>query len=197
MIDPCTFVIFGATGNLSQKKLMPALYHLEQAGRLPADMRVLGVGRREWDDEAWRNLVEDWVSPRARAGLDQDVWARFRERLHFFRGDLKDEDVYRRLGTHLAQPEYSSNVAFYMSLAPAEYAVVSVSLLHGTPGCASPAQMSATCSPSTYAEKAAPPRPRSLSERTSSRDSKPLLTDPSTWCMCCPLIRMVDPVSCA
>lgn len=125
MIDPCTFVIFGATGNLSQKKLMPALYHLEQAGRLPADMRVLGVGRREWDDEAWRNLVEDWVSPRARAGLDQNVWARFRERLHFFRGDLKDEDVYRRLGAHLAQPDYSSNVAFYMSLAPAEYALVS------------------------------------------------------------------------
>ncbi len=65
MFDPCTYVIFGATGNLSQKKLMPSLYHLEQAGRLPEGMRVLAVGRRDWDDEAWRKVVEEWLTPRA------------------------------------------------------------------------------------------------------------------------------------
>lgn len=125
MLDPCTFVIFGATGNLSQKKLMPALYHLEQAGRLPADMRVLGIGRRDWDDEAWRKVVEEWLEPRARSGLDAEVFARFRERLYFFQGDLTDDSLYGGLHALLSGPEYPSNIAFYMSLAPADYAQVS------------------------------------------------------------------------
>lgn len=125
MSDPCTFVIFGATGNLSQKKLIPALYHLEEAGRLPQDMRVLGVGRRDWDDEKWRSVVEEWLSPRVRSGLDAEVFKRFRARLYFFRGDLEDADVYQRLHAHLDGPDYPSNIAFYMSLAPAEYALVS------------------------------------------------------------------------
>ena len=125
MLDPCTFVIFGATGNLSQKKLMPALYHLEQAGRLPPEMRVLGVGRRDWDDEAWRKVVEDWLGPRARDGLDPAVFARFRARLHFFRGDLDDLDSYSRLRETLADEQYPSNIAFYMAVAPADFGVVS------------------------------------------------------------------------
>ena len=125
MLEPCTYVIFGATGNLSQKKLMPALYHLEQAGRLPEGMRVLGVGRRDWDDEVWRKTVEDWLTPRARAGLDPEVFKRFRERLFFFQGDINDETSFPRLQIMLNGPDYPSNIAFYMSLAPAEFAVVS------------------------------------------------------------------------
>ncbi len=125
MLEPCTYVIFGATGNLSQKKLMPALYHLEQAGRLPDGMRVLAVGRRDWDDEQWRKIVEGWLGPSARAGLDAEVFARFRARLFFFQGDIADETCYTRLQALLNGPEYPSNIAFYMSLAPAEFAVVS------------------------------------------------------------------------
>jgi len=49
MTDPCTYVIFGATGNLSRVKLMPALYHLEAAGKLPQGTRILAMGRRPWD----------------------------------------------------------------------------------------------------------------------------------------------------
>jgi glucose-6-phosphate 1-dehydrogenase len=125
MLEPCTYVIFGATGNLSQKKLMPALYHLEQAGRLPEGMRVLGVGRRDWDDEKWRKIVEEWLGPRARSGLDAEVFARFRARLFFFQGDITDETSYARLQTLLNGSEYPSSIAFYMSVAPAEFAVVS------------------------------------------------------------------------
>ncbi|MBU1191350.1 MAG: glucose-6-phosphate dehydrogenase [Gammaproteobacteria bacterium] len=125
MLDACTYVIFGATGNLSQKKLMPALYHLEHAGRLPDDMRILAVGRRDWDDEAWRKVVEEWLTPRARAGLDAEVFARFRQRLFFFKGDLEDETIYTRMQALLSGPDYPANIAFYMSLAPAEYALVS------------------------------------------------------------------------
>ena len=57
MEEPCCVVIFGATGNLATTKLLPALYHLEAAGRLHPDTAILGFGRRDWDDAHWRNLV--------------------------------------------------------------------------------------------------------------------------------------------
>jgi len=49
MTEPCTYIIFGATGNLSRVKLMPALYHLEAAGKLPPGSRILALGRRPWE----------------------------------------------------------------------------------------------------------------------------------------------------
>ncbi|MDX5332435.1 MAG: glucose-6-phosphate dehydrogenase, partial [Gammaproteobacteria bacterium] len=62
--DPCTFVIFGATGNLAALKLLPALYHLEEDGQLPDGLRVLGVGRRDWRDEQWREEVKTQLAAR-------------------------------------------------------------------------------------------------------------------------------------
>ena len=53
-MEPCTFVIFGATGNLARNKLLPALYHLEAANQLPAGTALLGVGRRDWSHTQWR-----------------------------------------------------------------------------------------------------------------------------------------------
>ncbi len=126
MIEPCTFVTFGATGNLSRNKLLPALYHLEQAGRLPEKMAVVGIGRRDWDDEAWRREVEQDLASRARGGLDPEVFQRFRQRLRFFRGDLSDADMYRQLHDHLEQdPALPDNIAFYMAIKPADFAAVS------------------------------------------------------------------------
>jgi glucose-6-phosphate 1-dehydrogenase len=55
MMESCTLLIFGATGNLAAYKLLPALYHIEAAGRLSAESRVVGFGRRDWSDEDWRN----------------------------------------------------------------------------------------------------------------------------------------------
>ncbi len=61
MLDPCTYIIFGATGNLSQVKLMPALYRLEEKGLLPEGTTILGVGRRDWDRGRWTQEVEKMV----------------------------------------------------------------------------------------------------------------------------------------
>lgn len=57
MLDSCTFFIYGSTGNLSRNKLLPALYYLEEAGRLPQEMAIVGFGRRDWDNERWRDEV--------------------------------------------------------------------------------------------------------------------------------------------
>lgn len=126
MLEPCTFVIFGATGNLAQNKLLPALYHLEMAGRLPERLPILGFGRREWSDEQWRDEVAAILAPKARKGLDNGVFARFRERLHYVQGDLNSAEDYRRLKDTLAQSDhFPDNRVFYMAIRPAEFGMVS------------------------------------------------------------------------
>ena len=129
MLDSCTFVIFGSTGNLSRNKLLPALYHLEEAGRLPQQMAIVGFGRREWDSEQWRDEVGRVVSERARNTVHEEVLTRFSQRLHFFRGDLDDAEVYTGLRDFLADnPACPPNIVFYLSLPPADYATVAGSL---------------------------------------------------------------------
>ena len=124
-MQPCTFVIFGATGNLSHNKLMPALYHLEQAGRLPREMAIVGFGRREWDDAAWREQVREMLQPRARNGLDSEVFERFSGRLRFFQGNLDDPEAYRRLAGAVQEDSYCpDNIVFYMAIGPAEFGTV-------------------------------------------------------------------------
>jgi len=126
MLEPCTFVIFGATGNLSKNKLLPALYHLEQAGRLPAWMPILGFGRREWSDEQWQEEVASILAPKVRNGLDSQTFAKFRERLHYFQGDLDEARDYSRLKELLdKRDDFPDNRVFYMAIRPAEFGAVS------------------------------------------------------------------------
>ncbi len=122
MMEPCTFVIFGATGNLARVKLLPALYHLEQAERLPEGMAILGFGRRDWNREEWSNQVKTILEPRVRGEFDEEVFERLRQRLHFCQGDLGDEESFRRLADMIdTNPELPRNIAFYMAISPADY----------------------------------------------------------------------------
>ncbi len=126
MLDSCTFVIFGATGNLSRTKLLPALYHLEVAGRLPEGMSVVGFGRRSWDDDVWRKEVEQWLKGRTRGEANPKIMGNFLKRLYFFNGDLLDADAYARLRDVLKnKTEFSQNLVFYMAIRPADFATVS------------------------------------------------------------------------
>lgn len=126
MRESCVFVIFGATGNLSQNKLLPALYHLEQACRLPAGMVIIGFGRRDWNSEQWRAEVAELLSSKVRSGLDPAVFNHFKERLHYFQGNLNNEQDYRHLKETLSQhPKFPGNIVFYMAIRPAEFAIVS------------------------------------------------------------------------
>ena len=97
-MEDCTFVIFGATGNLAKVKLLPALYRLDAAGRLPERLTVVGFGRREWDDETWREQVREVLADR---NIDEAVLKRFSERLFFFNGDLSDDQAFPALRDYL------------------------------------------------------------------------------------------------
>lgn len=125
MVEPCSYVIFGATGNLSRRKLMPALYHLEAAGYLPEGTSIVAVGRRDWDRQNCINEIREWITSRARGGMDAAVFERFAQRLHYFRGDLTDGASYQALSELFASNSaLPKNIAFYMSIRPSDFSTV-------------------------------------------------------------------------
>ncbi len=129
MINPCTLVIFGATGNLASHKLLPALYHLDANNRLHADTRIVGFGRRDWSDEDWRQQVRDSLAPHARGELKPEVVERLCARLYFVRGDLADKASFQGLAQRLGEtPELPNNRIFYLSVAPAAYSMTAAHL---------------------------------------------------------------------
>ncbi|NOX75249.1 MAG: glucose-6-phosphate dehydrogenase [Gammaproteobacteria bacterium] len=123
--EPCTYVIFGATGNLSRLKLMPALYHLEANQRLPEGTMILAIGRRELSQEEWLEQLRTMVVDKARGGLDNEIFTRFSQRMRYIRGDLNEDSVYQNIGKALEEEEvFPRNCAIYMALQPVQFGVV-------------------------------------------------------------------------
>ncbi|VAW93139.1 Glucose-6-phosphate 1-dehydrogenase [hydrothermal vent metagenome] len=123
-LESCTFIIFGVTGNLSRNKLLPALYNLEKANRLPKQMNIIGFGRRDYNHDSWKEYVLNNLSEQGHN--DNTVVQDFKERIHYFKGDLASEDSYKALNEYITNsPDISKNIIFYMSIPPSEYAVVS------------------------------------------------------------------------
>ena len=121
----CTYVIFGATGNLSQVKLMPALYHLEMENRLPEGSKILAIGRRDWDQKILLEEVREMIRAKARGGLDEAVFKRFSERLSYAKVNIDVADDYTALEKILNDSgAYPSNIAFYLAISPEYFADV-------------------------------------------------------------------------
>jgi glucose-6-phosphate 1-dehydrogenase len=116
--DPLTITIFGASGDLTQRKLMPALYRMYVQGFLPESFAIVGVARRDYDDDAFRTLMGEAIRAFGRAPSDGTVDA-FCGRLHYHRGDIEDADTYPRLQRRLADAtRYPPNHLFYLSIKP-------------------------------------------------------------------------------
>jgi glucose-6-phosphate 1-dehydrogenase len=127
---PCSFVIFGATGHLAATKLLPALYHLESAGRLPDVTNFIGYSRRDLDDARWLSHVESALRAKLGERFDPQVFARFARRLSYVRGDLRELEGFRRLLAELGKPKTGacSNIVFYLAIKPAEFGTVAGNL---------------------------------------------------------------------
>jgi glucose-6-phosphate 1-dehydrogenase len=117
----CNYVIFGATGNLSRIKLMPAFYHLDVAGELPEGTKIVAIGRREWTQEKWLAEVKEMIQTKIKDVFDEAIFEKFAARLHYHFGDLGKPECYSTLATTLEQPQFSNNTAFYLSIAPADF----------------------------------------------------------------------------
>jgi glucose-6-phosphate 1-dehydrogenase len=123
-LPPCNFVIFGATGNLASIKLLPALYRLELAGRLPEALNFVAFARRDCNDASWREYVRDLLVEQLKA--DGPALDRFVGRFDYLRGDLDDPVAYQRLKEVLAKPKHGvcSNVVFYLAVKPGDFQAV-------------------------------------------------------------------------
>lgn len=124
MTAACTYLIFGATGNLSRIKLMPALYHLEMENRLPEGSKIVAIGRRDWDDAKWITEAREMIEAKARGGLDEEVFKRFIKKLSYARVDLNAADDYQALAKKLGDGDYPANIAFYLAISPEYFADV-------------------------------------------------------------------------
>ncbi|MHC4218852.1 MAG: glucose-6-phosphate dehydrogenase [Planctomycetota bacterium] len=120
--DPCVLVIFGASGDLTSRKLIPALYEMTAGGALPPSMCVLGVSRTDMTDDSWRQELRPWVQRNAK-GFDAAAWDEFARRIHYFPGNAADHEIYPRLGKRIGelseQHGAGGNVLFYLAVAPA------------------------------------------------------------------------------
>ncbi len=123
--EPCTYVIFGATGNLSRIKLMPALYHLEAAKRLPEGTKIVALGRRPWDQQMWLAEVRDMIVTKVKSDFDESVFQSFSKRLYYHQGDISQVECYAELAIVLNDKvSFSRNMAFYLSISPADFGMV-------------------------------------------------------------------------
>lgn len=120
--EPCTLVIFGAGGNLSRKKLIPALYQLERSGRLPDKMTILASSLDDWTRDEWLDEVSKILIAKYPNGVDEKAFEKFRERLHYHRSSLDDPEAYLKLKKTLDEhPAFPSNIVFYMAVRPSEF----------------------------------------------------------------------------
>lgn len=126
MIYPCNFVIFGATGNLATNKLLPALYHLEMANRLPKGLSFIAYARRPLDNPGWLQFARDALVAKLEAKFDEAVFERFAARFQYVQGELHDLGSYQRLLDEISKPAMGScaNVVFYLAIKPTEFPAV-------------------------------------------------------------------------
>ena len=128
--EPCTLVIFGVTGHLSTNKLLPALYHLEQANRLPDKVTIVGFGRRDWTNEQWAAEAKHELKDHVRHGIDDEVFKRFSQRLNFQQGDLQQAASFEALKERLNNSDaFSKNYIFYLAIRPQDYNFVTKNLV--------------------------------------------------------------------
>lgn len=128
-VEPCTFIIFGATGHLARTKLLPAMYHLEEAGRIPDQTAIIGFSRQKLDTEQWNKQVNKILSERARGGLNPEVASKLGERLHMLDGDMTDPESLKSLKNYIENDDsIPKNLIFYMAIPPSFYARVAQAL---------------------------------------------------------------------
>ncbi|CAN4272275.1 Zwf Glucose-6-phosphate 1-dehydrogenase [Methylophilaceae bacterium] len=124
-IDPCTLVLFGASGNLSRVKLMPGLFRLDAAGRLPEHMAILSVGRGEVTREAWQADIKKMLDTKVKDGYDKAVFDRFIARNYYHANPPSDADAFRKMKATLSNEQvFPQNLAYFLSVRPTDFAPI-------------------------------------------------------------------------
>jgi glucose-6-phosphate 1-dehydrogenase len=129
---PSSLVIFGVTGDLSRKKLMPAVYDLANRGLLPPGFALVGFARRDWDNQDFMQVVHDSVKEYARTEFHEDVWAQLAEGIRFVPGTFDDDAAFELLKDTIEELDRErgtmGNHAFYLSIPPKAFPQVTEQL---------------------------------------------------------------------
>jgi glucose-6-phosphate 1-dehydrogenase len=125
---PTTLVIFGATGDLAARKLLPAVYNLRRGGLMPERFHVIGIGRREGDNERFRAHARDSIAAYSRTGIDDDTWQTLEPRLEFLRGNIDDPELFQSLAERLDSHDGPAQRVFYLAVSPAFFGTIAKSL---------------------------------------------------------------------
>jgi glucose-6-phosphate 1-dehydrogenase len=127
-VHPTAITIFGATGDLAQRKLLPALYNLAHDGALPERFNLIGTSRSEHSDDEFRELAADAIRKYSRREPDEQVLERLLAEVRYVPGSFDDPTVYTRLGEVLGEFDAEGgdplNRTFYLSTAPAFFPVI-------------------------------------------------------------------------
>jgi glucose-6-phosphate 1-dehydrogenase len=130
---PSALVIFGVTGDLARKKLLPAVYDLANRGLLPPGFALVGFARRDWEDQDFAQVVHDAVQQNARTEFREETWQQLAQGIRFVQGTFDDPDAYARLretvDTLDRERGTMGNHAFYLSIPPKAFDVVAQQLL--------------------------------------------------------------------
>ncbi len=126
--EPCAMVVFGASGDLMRRKLLPALFNLHLHGLLPQQFALVGVSRKELTDEAFRTLMTESIERFCTQALDRSAWEDFRQRIRHCTGDLREGATHGRLGqvlSELAEERGTGeNALFYLATPPDMFAPI-------------------------------------------------------------------------
>jgi glucose-6-phosphate 1-dehydrogenase len=126
---PTTIVIFGASGDLTQRKLIPALYNSFRKQRFPCDIKVVGFARRPYTDESFRTHLYEGIQEFSSETYTQELWGEFAKQLSYYRGNLNTPEDFSGLNDYLKTIENGpSNRIYYLATAPSFYEPV-VSIL--------------------------------------------------------------------
>lgn len=124
----CDLVIFGAKGDLARRKLLPSLYQLEKAGHIHPETRIIGVGRAEWNAEAYREVVREALDTFLKERLDEALWQRLSARLDFCNLDVNDTDHFQRLAK-MVDPQQRVTLN-YFAMPPSTFGAICQGLGH-------------------------------------------------------------------
>ena len=124
----CSIIIFGATGDLTHRKLIPALYNLFLNKELPSSFKIIGFARRDKNDAIWRSELERSNHENSRSGHNEKKWEEFSKSLFYFQGDLNSKksfsDLKKYITDHEKKEDTFHNRLFYLSTAPEFFSVV-------------------------------------------------------------------------
>jgi glucose-6-phosphate 1-dehydrogenase len=127
-VHPTTLVIFGGTGDLAHRKLLPAIYNLAHEGALPEGFNLIGVSRSEMSDDDYRTVARESIATYSRRPPDEQVLEKLLERVRYVPGTFDEDSVFERLKGQLAEFDEEAGIAFnrifYLSTAPNFFALI-------------------------------------------------------------------------